>query len=268
MKKNYEFAIKELLKSEGGYTNDPNDSGGATNFGITIGDYRRYINKNGTPDDVKNMTVNQAKAIYKSKYWDALDGDKLESGVDYTCFDYGVLAGLGRPRACLQKFSNLSGDKLVDAINDERTGFLTRLATNRPKDKKFLRGWLLRTERVRKQSHALRKDNTSGPIIGGAIAGGAVTAGAASSSTAFGWLQAHPFMSVAVACAVAAVVGFAVHLYINRNKGKENVTVHQDETPVVPQLDGGEDLETKLVQVPLVVGSDPGRSSDSTELRQ
>lgn len=263
MKSNYNYAITELLKSEGGYTNDPSDSGGATNFGITIKDYRMYINKNGTPEDVKNMTVSQAKAIYKTKYWDAIDGDRLENGVDYTCFDYGVLAGLGRPRACLAKFSNLSGDKLIDAINDERTGFLTRLATNRPKDKKFLRGWLLRTERVRKQSHALRKNNSVGPVIGGTIA-----AGAAASSGYMGWMQAHPYLTGGLIIAGMAAVALAVHWFINRNKGKENATIHQDEAPIDTQLVDGKDMETKLESLPVVDSSNPGNGFDSSELRQ
>lgn len=212
MKNNWNFAVKELLKSEGGYTNDPSDSGGATNFGITIIDYRKYINKNGTADDVRRMTVDQAKTIYKTKYWDAINGDQLESGVDYSCFDYGVLAGLGRPRACLDKFKDLHGDKLIDAINDERTSFLTRLATNRPKDKKFLRGWLIRTERVRKQSHELakQKDHTT-PVVVAAATGGGFLYGM--------WHQvhAHPYITAALVI-VAGLLAWDVVHYIRNKK--------------------------------------------------
>jgi lysozyme family protein len=210
MKNNYNFAVTELLKSEGGYTNDPSDSGGATNFGITIGDYRRYINKAGTANDVKNMTVGQAKNIYKTKYWDALGGDTLPSGVDYTCFDYGVLSGLGRPRAALGKFKDLTGDKLIDAINDERTGFLTRLATNRPKDKKFLRGWLTRTERVRKQSHTLAKGNTTaGPATG-------TTAAIGLWATLSQYVHNHPYIVASASIAIGLAIWAAVHYYRNK----------------------------------------------------
>lgn len=216
MKNNYNFAVTELLKSEGGYTNDPSDSGGATNFGITIFDYRKYINKNGTPDDVRRMTVDQAKAIYKTKYWDAINADTLESGVDYSCFDYGVLAGLGRPRACLDRFKDLKGDKLIDAINDERTGFLTRLATNRPKDKKFLRGWLTRTERVRKQSHNLLKtpDKASGPVAGAVVAG---TAGVTAYHSYWDTVIAHPYITASIAVVIAGAVASVVHYLRNKS---------------------------------------------------
>src|SRR5882757_4915173 len=152
MQSNFNVSLTRLLKDEGGYTNDPRDPGGATNFGITIIDYRKYIDKNGTPDDVKHMTVDQAKVIYKTKYWDALDGDNLPSGVDYTCFDYGVNSGLGRPRKALQKFKDLKGIELIDAINNERTAFLEALAARRTKDQKFLAGWLARVSRVRAYS--------------------------------------------------------------------------------------------------------------------
>ena len=45
MKQNFNDCLNRLLKDEGGYTNDPNDNGGPTNFGITIADYRKYIDR-------------------------------------------------------------------------------------------------------------------------------------------------------------------------------------------------------------------------------
>lgn len=151
MKQNFQDCLQRVLKDEGGYSNNPADPGGATNFGITIADYKRYINPNGTPDDVRRMTVNQAAVIYKQRYWDALGCDNLPSGVDYTCFDYGVNSGIGRPQKDLKKFSNLSGHTLIDAINDERMAFLQSLGTF----KVFGKGWTRRVSGVRTYSHQL-----------------------------------------------------------------------------------------------------------------
>ena len=99
------------------------------------------------------MSKSQASTIYKSKYWDALDCDALESGVDYTVFDYGVNSGLGRPRKALQRFKNQSGTSLIDSINNERTAFLEALAVG--KNAVFRKGWLARVSRVRNYSHYL-----------------------------------------------------------------------------------------------------------------
>ncbi|MEJ2435465.1 MAG: glycosyl hydrolase 108 family protein [Pseudolabrys sp.] len=67
----YDEALRRLLAHEGGYTNHPSDPGGPTNFGITIYDYRKYIKRNATAADVRAMTVGEAKAIYRKRYWDS-----------------------------------------------------------------------------------------------------------------------------------------------------------------------------------------------------
>jgi len=176
MQSNYNDCLTRLLKDEGGYSNDPADKGGPTNYGITIADYRTYINKSGTAQDVKNMTVAQAAKIYKAHYWDALGCDNLPSGVDYTVFDYGVNSGLARPKADLVKFKDKSGVTLINAINDERQAFLNRIGVG--KKSKFLKGWTARVARVRAHSLELSKQNPT-PAGTGASAGaaGAVIAG-------------------------------------------------------------------------------------------
>ena len=61
------FAAQMLLvkPEEGGYSNDPNDPGGETNWGITVSDARA----NGYTGNMQAMTWTQAVAIYKSEYW-------------------------------------------------------------------------------------------------------------------------------------------------------------------------------------------------------
>ena len=213
MKSNFNDCLNRLLKAEGGYTNNPNDSGGPTNYGITLADYRLYINKAGTSANVRSMDVNDAKRIYRAKYWDALNCDSLESGVDYTVFDYGVNSGLGRPRKALQRFKSLKGTELIDAINNERVSFLKADEARRPKDKIFDAGWMARVKRVRNYSHFLnahQTNNTAGPISGG----GVLSIGAALSQF---WHQ-HETAIIVTSLVVAVVIGAAVHLYKNRNK--------------------------------------------------
>ncbi len=208
MKSNFNDCLDRVLKDEGGYSNHPADPGGPTNFGITLTDYRKYINSKGTALDVKNMRLEDAKQIYRTKYWDALDCDNLSSGVDYSCFDYGVNSGLGRPRKALQRFKSLSGTSLIDAINDERMAFLRSL----PTFPIFGKGWVRRVAGVREYSKflATKKDNTTGPIIGTTT----VVAGA----TASQYFHSHQTAIIIATVVVAILVGVTIHYF--KNKGK------------------------------------------------
>jgi lysozyme family protein len=113
----YDEALRRLLAHEGGYTNHPSDPGGPTNFGITIYDYRRYVKPNATTADVRAMTVGEAKAIYRKRYWDAQRCDELPAGVDYSAFDYGVNSGIGRSGKVLRRVVGLPDNTHV--VTDE-----------------------------------------------------------------------------------------------------------------------------------------------------
>src|SRR5687768_4378075 len=105
MKENRQKAIETTLKWEGGYVNHPQDPGGATNYGITIADVRKYVKKDATPEDVRSLTKAQAIEIYTSKYWKTnyYDCDTLDSGVDLAVFDFGVNSGPSRAKKFLDK---------------------------------------------------------------------------------------------------------------------------------------------------------------------
>lgn len=96
---NREAAISKTLTYEGGYTNDPRDPGGATNWGITITDARRYWKYDASPADVKAMPKSVAVEIYRKKYWAVLDCDNRPSGPDFVDFDLGVNSGIKRVSA-------------------------------------------------------------------------------------------------------------------------------------------------------------------------
>ena len=65
----FENAVNRLLSREGGYNPKDGASGAPVNFGI---------NQKANPDvDVSKLTKEQAIALYKSRYWDAIGGDKL-----------------------------------------------------------------------------------------------------------------------------------------------------------------------------------------------
>lgn len=218
MKNNFEQAFKWLMVDEGTvYTNDAADSGGPTRFGITLKDYQLHINKNGTANDVANLTMAQAKTIYKGKYWDAIGADTLPAGVDNACFNYGVLAGIGRPIANIKRFADIKdADKKIDAMCDEMKTFLNNLATRRPKDERFRKGWNARVDRLRKNSHSLASTKT-GAATGAVIIGGAIVTAAAPQSY-WDMFTAHWVAYSLSALAVAFIVDIVIYSIIRNKK--------------------------------------------------
>lgn len=92
----YDAAMVRVFADEGGYTNDPQDPGGATNWGITIADARMYWKSNATPLDVKTMPKSVASDIYRAHYARPVRYDDLPAGFDYSVFDAGINSGIGR----------------------------------------------------------------------------------------------------------------------------------------------------------------------------
>jgi lysozyme family protein len=119
----YDDALKRLLVHEGGYSNHPSDPGGPTNFGITIADYRRYVRPDATAADVRAMRIDEAKSIYRARYWDVLRCDELPAGLDYAVFDFGVNSGVSRAAKYLQR--------LIDVPADGRIGDVTLAAVRK-----------------------------------------------------------------------------------------------------------------------------------------
>jgi lysozyme family protein len=258
----YPEAIRRLLMHEGGYTNHPADPGGPTNFGITIFDYRKYVKADATAEDVRRMSLNEAKAIYKSKYWNAQACDQLPAGVDYSLFDYGVNSGIGRSGKVLRRVCGLTDNThvvndevlaavakrdpaaVVAAINDERLAFLKRLRTWPT----FGKGWGRRVAEVRAYSLGLAKGKPAPARIPGEAPGkGEVpppptktigtAAGGGTVATGVGfwdWVATHPVMSTLIVAAVLVAVGVVIHRLTRRRAAAQHAPV--PDTPLVPAI--------------------------------
>jgi len=167
----YDEALARLLVHECGFSNHPSDPGGPTNWGITIFDARAYWKKDATAADVRDMPVEVAKDIYRSKYWGAMRCDELPAGIDYAAFDYGVNSGIGRSGRVLRRVIGLTGETsaitdeviatanrcnaavVIDAICDERLAFLQGLRTWPT----FGNGWGRRVREVRAAALAMTR---------------------------------------------------------------------------------------------------------------
>lgn len=91
----FEQAIEIVLKSEGGYVNDPVDPGGETKYGISKRAYPHL--------DIAGLSKDQAKAIYRRDYWDAARVGELPPALRYPFFDMCVNMGIGRAVRLLQE---------------------------------------------------------------------------------------------------------------------------------------------------------------------
>ncbi len=115
MQTDWGVAIEFVLKEEGGYTLDPNDTGGETNFGISK---RRYPN-----EDIKNMTEERARELYKKDFWQKLRCDELPSPLAIAVFDAAVNqgeSGAGRMLQVALQFKDTEADK-IDGLVGEAT---------------------------------------------------------------------------------------------------------------------------------------------------
>jgi lysozyme family protein len=102
--------LDKILKVEGGYTNDPDDAGGETNFGIT----EAVARANGYTGPMKNMKVEQAREIYKSEYITGPRFDRvyaLSPQIASELIDTGVNMGQSVAAKMLQRCLNVFNDK-------------------------------------------------------------------------------------------------------------------------------------------------------------
>ncbi|SLN41964.1 putative Peptidoglycan domain protein [Roseivivax jejudonensis] len=173
---------EEIVSREGGYVNDPDDPGGATNFGVTIGTMARLgldLDGDGqvTPSDVKRLTRAQAVTIFLTHYFERPGIGTLPHALQASVFDMYVNAGANAV-TILQRLLGQMGwqvavdgvigpetrraaaaaqaaapDHLGDAYGIARRNYYFALADRRPASRKYARsraggkgGWIRRAE--------------------------------------------------------------------------------------------------------------------------
>lgn len=132
MKQNYNRAFQLTIGHEGGFQNDPNDRGNWTTGKIGVGVNRgtKYgITAMTYPAlDIRNITLDTAREIYKKDFWDKNQCDLLPDGVDYLVFDIGVNHGTKDGAVFLQKAINVTPDGSIGPAT------LAALAKRKPED--------------------------------------------------------------------------------------------------------------------------------------
>jgi lysozyme family protein len=127
---NFEDVIDSVLKAEGGYTDDPADNGGPTNYGIT----QAVARANGYDGPMKDLPVSVARQIHRNRYIIAPAFDKvslIDVSIGFKLIDAGVNMGPGKAAMFLQRLLNVlndQGSRYPDVFVDGRIGDVTLTA--------------------------------------------------------------------------------------------------------------------------------------------
>lgn len=153
-----ELLIPKILRWEGGFVNDPDDAGGATNKGVTLATFRKFYGADATVAQLKKITDEQWLHIFKVGYWNKFKADDItDQSVANMCVDWLYNSGIAAIKR-VQKIvgvvdDGIVGPKTIAAINAKeaqplfyqiraaRIAFVETIARNKPSQRKFLQGW-------------------------------------------------------------------------------------------------------------------------------
>jgi lysozyme family protein len=163
----FDIFLPMLLKFEGGYVDDPEDPGGETNKGVTMITFRgcshELLGIDPTSENLKALTDAQAGILYKTLYWNKIQGDAIalqdlanivcdffvNAGTHATKLLQTVMIGMGANispdgvigAGSIQALSGLPQDEVYRRFKQGRIDYYQALGQKYPK---FLNGWLNR----------------------------------------------------------------------------------------------------------------------------
>lgn len=111
----FDRCLAEVLRVEGGYVDDPRDRGGVTKFGITQATLGAAIGRAASAADVAALTLAEAGAIYRRRYWEPLRCGELPAGLDLAVFDAAVNMGPSAAARFLQQAVGAQIDGVIGA---------------------------------------------------------------------------------------------------------------------------------------------------------
>lgn len=152
-------AIEYVLKNEGLYSNDVDDAGGETKFGISKRSYPKL--------DIKNLSIQKAKEIYKKDFWEKQKYKNIKNQeLAIKIFDLAVNVGTSRANKLMQRalrsvnkkveetgvlddtticlINESEATDLLSALRSEAAGYYRLIVSTKPHRAKYLKGWLNR----------------------------------------------------------------------------------------------------------------------------
>lgn len=160
------MALAFTLKEEGGYVDNPDDHGGATNRGITQATYDTWRDSHGEPrQSVKQIADGEVQGIYGEMYWAPGHCPELSPLLAIAHFDWCVNHGCAGAIKTLQQTVGIKADgifgpdtatalaaqdggELWRPYNDLRRGWYQARVAAHPDQALFLEGWVGRVDRL------------------------------------------------------------------------------------------------------------------------
>ena len=169
MASNFQECLDLVLKSEGGWVNNPADPGGETNLGVTKRVWEEYIGH--AVQSLKKLTKDDVAPLYELKYWRPCYCEVLPRGLDFVVFSMGVNAGPGRSIKLLQQsigcvpdgvigpktrnlISSSNGATLIAKFSETRREYYNSLKTFPI----FGKGWLARVDKEEQEALGMAKN--------------------------------------------------------------------------------------------------------------
>jgi lysozyme family protein len=159
-----------IFDEEGGFSDMPGDPGGATNLGITRATLARWRGHAVSRDDVISLERDEAAAIYRKTYWDAIGGGDLPAGLDLALFDDAVNSGPAQAVRDLQRALDVPADGLIGPVTEAAIAarpladVVSALCAARrtrlkalPQFSQFGRGWTRRIQRIERLARPIAK---------------------------------------------------------------------------------------------------------------
>jgi len=169
MSSNFQECLDLVLKSEGGWVNNPADPGGETNLGVTKRVWEEYVGH--AVKTMKNLTKDDVAPMYELKYWRPCYCEVLPRGLDFVVFSMGVNAGPGRSVKLLQQSIGCVPDgvigprtrELISASNS--ANLIAKFSETRREYYRSLktfpifgRGWLSRVDNEEQEALQMAKN--------------------------------------------------------------------------------------------------------------
>ena len=161
-------AVTLVFKNEGGLSEDPDDAGGISNFGVSYRFYKKKVKVDATPENIKNLTAEEASNIYERFFWNRGQYERIDDQkIADRLLDLAVNCGLTTANGFIQKAINAMqrkdvlvvdgylGPKSFDAINSSKPDMLYNYLLQQANayyheiaehgnNHKYLNGWIRR----------------------------------------------------------------------------------------------------------------------------